>query len=575
MSGNFQVQVKNIEHVFGSKNQSSQSSENPFPVYHVPHYQRGFSWKKDEIVEFLEDVRDASKSQPDGYFIGPITILLNENTDRCEIIDGQQRLTTIALIINHLSACMLKSGDPKTQNETRRYLIARDCKAVIHHLRKDDRETFESVLELSETKPQLSIKEANEIICRHFENYNESEKSKFLSYLCNKVICIAVECLDDDISYQIFETLNARGRGLSPLDLIRNKLFSTIQDEKTLNLLLDEWDRLYVVLKRVLNGGQTDSHIQTLFSIVLSIKAGKWLEPKSLFPELRQYLRNETDASKVSTDLINLVCSDLANTTYIRWIRPTQSSNRPSLQDCLLDFNQYKILGTFAYSLLTRDFGDEVTVGAIKMAGALIKRTQVLGNIPGMQYGQLFTEMGKEIYQKEVLEDDVLEYVHEKLKDHDASSKGKLVLDDEQFVRRLSDLPVIKEERARDILIAIYNAKRDVQTLRVSSSSDLHVEHILPQELHKKNWPNFDTDTHRTYHQRLGNMMILSGKKNKQAARRKFIEKQKKYYSAEAGNEFSKVAFIDEFDDWNEETIKERQHTIANEIVNVWASKIT
>lgn len=560
-SSNFEVAVKNISSIF--------SSQNDFPILNVPHYQRGFSWKKDEINELLDDIDNASKQGRDEYFIGPVTILLNQNTNNDEIIDGQQRLTTVALIIRYLSSELLLSNHVNFRANAQLQLVVKNNKAAIKHLRRDDGATFARILNVNghETSKSILMKEADVTIAQYFKGFNDNEKSIYLSYLCNKVICIVVVCLDDDISYQIFETLNARGKGLSPLDLIRNKLFSVIATDNLENSI-KIWDELYLVLKHALNGGQADTHIQTLFSIVLGIRTGKWLEPKSLFPAMRDYLYQDKQAPRTSHELINFICSDISKRSYIRLSKPSQTGNSEELEYCLKDFKNYKILSPLIYAIFYKEYAPDVAAKAISMAGALVKRTQVLSNIPIMHYGQLFTGIAKRIYEQEKDEDSILKMIRDEIENHDSGDKGKRVLNDEQFVTQLSELATIKEDRARDILISVFNHKKETRAQRLSASSDLHIEHILPQKLHKKNWPNFDDESHKNYHQRLGNMMILSGKRNIDAARKPFVDKLNNSY---LGNDFWKVAFLEEdTEEWTEAKIKDRQKLIAKEIAKVW-----
>jgi len=562
MAENFDVEVCTFAKVC--------SSSGDFPKYFIPHYQRGYSWGKDEIIDLLDDIKEAVNSQPSGYFVGPITILLNDATRRDEVIDGQQRLTTISLIVSHLSSVLLESEAHELKEASRKYLVFRNDRAVVEHLRRDDRKAFYELLTRVPTSVRTNFDDAHSIIEQYFQrdDFIETEIANYLGYLCDKVTFIVVTCLDDDMSYQIFETLNDRGKGLSPLDLIRNKIFSNIENEALLEETLKDWDELYSVLKAYANGKNADGHIQILFSIVLALRGERWLEPKKLFPALKTYLADKTDQSNASVELVKYICSDISTRSYLRLCSPSQAGNSLLVENSLRDFNQYKILGPLIYSLFIEGHDDHVTSSVINMAGALIKRTQVLGNIPGLQYGQLFTDIGNAILGQNVGAQ-IIADAREAIIEHDRSTKGKLVLNDDEFITRIVDLPNIKEDRARDIFISLYNAKKEPATQRLSASADLHIEHVLPQTHHQSNWPNFDIDMHKNCVQRLGNLMLLSGSRNSKVGQRPYSEKLE-LYQANEGNDYWKVAFIDGVNEWTEDSIKNRQNEIAKELVKVW-----
>lgn len=162
MAENFDVEVCNFAKVC--------TSSGDFPKYFIPHYQRGYSWGKDEIIELIEDIREAVVSQPAGYFVGPVTILLNDATSRDEVIDGQQRLTTISLIVSHLSAVLLNSDTHELKESSRKYLVFKDDRAVVEHLRRDDRKAFHELLTRSPTSVRTNFDEANAIIEQYFRS---------------------------------------------------------------------------------------------------------------------------------------------------------------------------------------------------------------------------------------------------------------------------------------------------------------------------------------------------------------------------------------------------------------------
>ena len=66
-------------------------------TYHIPSYQRGYRWGENEVERLLEDVWEAHEKKKDDYYLQPI-VVRNKGNNEYELIDGQQRLTTIYLI---------------------------------------------------------------------------------------------------------------------------------------------------------------------------------------------------------------------------------------------------------------------------------------------------------------------------------------------------------------------------------------------------------------------------------------------------------------------------------------------
>lgn len=182
-------------------------------------------------------------------------------------------------------------------------------------------------------------------------------------------------------------------------------------------------------------------------------------------------------------------------------------------------------------------------------------------------YGQLFTEFASELYLERIRQAEAVSVFVNKIRYFDGT-RGRNVLDDKSFIDGLATASFIKEERAKDVFIALFNSKKETREYRLSASSDLHIEHILPQTMHLRNWPNFDNNSHHLHFRRLGNLMILSGARNTGALQKPFNEKLHDHYR---GNDFWKVSYLDNFEDWTAESIQRRQHEIANEICSVWS----
>ena len=581
MSDTFQVKAKNIGDLFRL------SSDRP--CLHVPHYQRPYCWKAKEIGTLIDDIDQASKNPEREYFIGPITVLMNLDNDRHEVIDGQQRLTTICLIIDTLNRQLLGSKIFEVRGEANTALLKRQNEEderdepILCHHRISDREAFRYELKFEKNSTgKTKINEAARFIRKKFESFEEEQLVDFFRYITRKVICIHVECMEDAVSYQIFETLNERGKGLSPLDLIRNRLFSHMKQGRRLDEAIEKVNNLEQRMKGV-PGGSQFAHIQNIFSIYLSIKRNHWIEPKELFDHLKKFLEEDrTKSSQIAAEIIDFVTSDKTIVAYLRIANPNCTGNEPSLSRVLQDFHHYQVLKPLLFAITFADFSTSSATKAVKMGGALIKRTQIFGK-PLFQYGDLFTRFANWLSiqteaQRNVDEALTLNRLKQKIFEFDKGPSGKLVCDDQQFQRQIIAQSDVNETQAKDFFLSFYNElhfNEEGLFLTLKRNPQLHIEHILPQTFHKQNWgKNFSLEEQSILYRKLGNLMLLSGPRNKEVDRLPFKQKLQIYKDEKEGeitNPLWCVSFLDDCEEWTKGAIEARQRVIAEKMIQLWS----
>lgn len=234
--------------------------------YIVPDYQREYAWTEKQVSQLLEDIHEQIDSSSSDYFIG--TILVSERKDerdRFDIIDGQQRLTTAFLILCALRV-LFKS---KPHGEMLKNLIVDrwiDSRGDIKinpklepHYENAGR-VIEKIVEIKDS-PQVvraniknsgievygsvkNILDAYEVIYRFLaDNYkDEDELKKCWWHLAKNVVFIQIST-DISSALKIFETINERGVGLNPMDLLKNLLFTQVSPEQFSNLK-GEWKKI-------------------------------------------------------------------------------------------------------------------------------------------------------------------------------------------------------------------------------------------------------------------------------------------------------------------------------------------
>ena len=221
--------------------------------YIVPRFQREYSWKKEEVLELWSDILVNIKTI-DGkyswneYFIGSLVLVGDEdkasNIKEFLIVDGQQRLTTITVMMSALVQSFKDLGEEGIARGLYAFIEGRnmDNEPIYKLINETPKPFFQKSIQNydqesgnSKTDEEKRLKRAYDIIIDEItELKKECDGGDFLSYLKAirdqilnlKTIFITVDTEED--AYTIFETLNARGINLDAIDLIKNQLFKTL-----------------------------------------------------------------------------------------------------------------------------------------------------------------------------------------------------------------------------------------------------------------------------------------------------------------------------------------------------------
>jgi hypothetical protein len=209
--------------------------------YVIPLYQRNYAWSIEEIQQLLQDIyKQFNKDEKSYYFIGSLVVLKRKN-GQYEVIDGQQRLTTISLIAKQLNpelkTPMLQyDSRPEVEGFLSHYFQNGDiANSTNNHLISHFVEAVDHI-----QSANLNIKETS----KHTLTTLRSKVSKrFKDYFFNQVQIVQVEIPTDTDVAHYFEIMNNRGEQLEQHEIVKAKLLDNIQDQKEESLLFSKiWD---------------------------------------------------------------------------------------------------------------------------------------------------------------------------------------------------------------------------------------------------------------------------------------------------------------------------------------------
>ncbi|MEI7511127.1 MAG: DUF262 domain-containing protein [Candidatus Peregrinibacteria bacterium] len=286
----------------------------------VPSLQRPYVWdSKKQVIKFFDDINENDEE----YFIGSIVFVSSNGTiHRDKIIDGQQRLTTIALILIAIRDIIKLSGlsEDKELTDTLReihsfiqYIDSFDNEKIIR-LEFSDSYTnnfFKILINNEKEKPvtdtQKRLNENYLFIYSKLKEYfienNEINKNKIIVFF-NKVKTlqiVCIRCTDDGAAYELFESINATGLSLASLDLIKNFIFKKSKSYKkeALQEVEEKWQELE-------NSFSENRSLLKTFIRHHWISNGNYTSHSNLYKEVeRTYSDNPQDLEKYTNELMN------------------------------------------------------------------------------------------------------------------------------------------------------------------------------------------------------------------------------------------------------------------------------
>ncbi|MCQ2787969.1 DUF262 and DUF1524 domain-containing protein [Helicobacter pylori] len=267
----------------------------------IPIYQRLYSWKKEQCEQLWDDIiKIGGNDKANGHFIGSILYVQDSvyTTKHNEflIIDGQQRLTTITLLLialrNHLSEeveILEKFSRKKIEN---RYLINRDedgDKKFRLILSESDKDTLLSLIDKNKRKPsEPSVK-----IMENFKLFEEwinknTDKLEAIFKGLEKLIIVEISLeREKDDPQLIFESMNSKGIELTQTDLIRNYIVMETEVEKQEDFYNQYWRAMEEDFK------QNETLFNRFVRHYLTIKTGKIPKEKRVYEAFKDYQQKE------------------------------------------------------------------------------------------------------------------------------------------------------------------------------------------------------------------------------------------------------------------------------------------
>ena len=542
----------------------------------IPIYQRTYSWTDEQCESLWSDIVKVGTHQNiPTHFVGSFVYIQDSNvhllgaTPQYMVIDGQQRITTISLLLLALSNAIEENGGELLLQDNFRitptyiknnYLLnsneegERRFKLI---LTQSDKDTYLSLLENVPLPENYSarIQENYEYFLDKLQEPNLDLRDIYLGIQKLMIVSIALDRTSDNPQL-IFESLNSTGLELSEADKIRNYVLMGLEPARQTRIYNEFW----YPMERSFGHSENTIYFDRFIRDYLTLKLYRIPNVRDVHREFKDYTHTG------EYENIESLVSDIYNYSqyFVRMVLGRETDNQ--LLNLFNNLNQLKVdvvypfllrvYADFTSAIITRDELIEI----LQLLESYVFRRAICG-IPTNSMNKTFANLYKEIVQDDYLN----------------SFKASLLLKDsyrrfpssEEFMRELAIKNVYNFRSSNYLLSKIENSQYANEVINLGQFS---IEHILPQNENLseewrrdlgENWSQIQSQ----YLHTLGNLTLTGY--NSELSDRPFMQKR----DMEGGFRTSRLflnAGLRDLMTWNENEIINRANHLSSIAVNVW-----
>ncbi len=566
------LRCKHISSIKGGEYPLSKIFSSEFN-YNIPSYQRPYSWTIQEAGILFDDLYDFYKNEnkEENYFLGSIVLIKQDDYPKSDVIDGQQRLTTLTILLAVIAHSLSDSDD---RDEFKSYINEKGIKSQgikpkpRLKIRERDNNFFKSYIqelkidELTSLKPDSQDTEAKANIIRNAQILqqkindtfaNEADIFDFGSFLVQRCYLVVVSTPSQQSAFRIFSVMNSRGMNLLATDIIKSDVIGKINEDNR-DDYTDKWEEIETQLGR--------DDFNDLFGHIRMIKM-KSKAKKSLQEEFYKYvltdINNDTaiefidDVLEPYSDAYNIIRKAIYTSTenaekvnnILRWLNRIDNSDwlPPAMVFYCNHKTESDILLTFFEKL--------------ERLASYMRMTSFDINHRIERYARLISD----------LQDENDDSIYGESIELSASEQNEFISELNSDIYKMT------------------GAKRNYLILRLDAflsdgaasykSNVLSIEHVLPQTVSPgsewdKTWT--DVDDRSYWLNKIGNLIPLTKRHNSKAQNYDFKTKKEKYFkNTDAGvTSYALATDVLNYDEWTPDIVKERQTKLIDAYKKGW-----
>lgn len=575
--------------------------------YMIPTYQRGYSWEDEHVKELLDDLEDIHNDVGDDgdnqHFFGTVLVTEYTSPNVMKIIDGQQRLTTVVLLLicarNFFAS--KKDSSEKARGYFQRleeYINRGKHKTPVLVLSRTNQKLFKEISSISDeeqsrTEDHSKSNDSNELLAnahREIQGWINDKGTgggdeaieavySYVRTLLNKFVIYKYRYTKEVDAYTVFNLVNNRGIGLNESDLIKNSLFGAMADSDTKESELDDYDGVWDKIRHKVTGKKESGYqldrffyhylsafhsnkfskeksvclkqkkLHELFKALTginsntSLNTGMVIKPKPLITDMKNW-------SETLKELRNPTKNEFGSNNIIHYLEKIRDVKAVFVYPAILaGYKKYwdnkrsqfeaLVMLCFKYHVRVKVIGTSMSVGS---------------------YQEIMCDITNKINNGISVETIIRELV----------GKEEEYPNNDRIKQNLMELRVSNAKLAKALLEEAEYGHNDERTLASAS-----IEHIMPRNISK--WDDIDAEGlpideyHSKYFSMLGNQTLLSKKKNTAFSNNKFEFKVEEYAKEEKYGITRSIPELAEQVDgklvWNAAAIRKRQEKLADKIL--------
>ncbi|RHQ58707.1 DUF4357 domain-containing protein [Firmicutes bacterium AF25-13AC] len=543
--------------------------------YHIPGYQRPYAWTEEETGILFDDLYEFFQTEAiDNYFLGSIVLIKDENKPYADVIDGQQRLTTLSILFSVMANSFHTEA---YRNNCKKYLqeegnilegIAAQPRIFLRDWDQDFFSKYIQDIQLDalvqidpvtlDTEAKRHIQKNCTVLREKFsEVFNdENDLLKFTQFILTRCFLVVVSTPNQESAFRIFSVMNSRGLDLLPTDIIKSMTIGKLPKDEE-QKYTEKWEELENLTGR--DGfNEVFTHTRTIFA--------KERPKKNLLDEFKEYVIKQTSPKSLVDEYLipyteAYVC--LKNCDF------SSTQNAEEINELLLWLNKTNNHDWMppAIKFLTDHKNDSVYIlwfiRKLERLASYLLVTAKDVNQRMERYKWILVEM-------ESRPDNNLTAPLENIELTDWEKQ--------QFIDALNGEIYSMTAKRRNYIIqrldsflsdggATYNTKL------------FTIEHVLPQHPSAdsewmKLWP--DTQTQRFWLNKIANLVPLTRQRNSAAQNYDFNTKKIKYFQSKNGtSSYTLTTQVINIAAWTPEVVEARQKDLEEIFISKWDLKIS
>lgn len=536
--------------------------------FRIPDYQRPYAWDTEQTIQLFEDLQDAlDRNADEPYFLGSIVLVKAKGSPSAEVIDGQQRLTTLTILLAVLkdltSNQQLAAEFASMIQEPGKILGGLAPKPRLA-LRKRDRDFFRTYVQepdsldaLLSLKPdslttdaQKNVRENARALKARLQDWPESRREALSVMIGTRTFLVVVSTPDLESAHRIFSVMNSRGLDLSPADIFKSMIIGAMPDDVS-DDYAEKWEdseqalgrdafsdlflhvRMIFAKERAKRELLKEFPLQVLHPHYLPASAKEFID-EVVVPYAQAYenIENQDYKASAGADEVN------------QWLRRLVQ----------LDNNDWRPPALWA---LTHHREDPAWLNEFLRRLERLAASMFIRRVYATPRSNRYAELLKQLEANE------------------GANAGALDLTETEKTETVGMLSgdVYTNAKTRKFVLLRLDETLSKSTGATYDHKVITVEHVLPRHPSADGeWTGWFTDNEREmWTHKLANLVLLNRVKNSEAQNYEFNKKKQKYFSSKNGvSTFALTSQVLASAEWTPDLLTSRQKMLLDLLATTW-----